>query len=72
MPATKLGKLKGEYWVWPDGKKTHLRFIGIAVSRYRPLPKGFYEAAKKANRKNLNLLVMKAKSLDLKCTVSEP
>jgi len=72
MPAAKIGKLEGESWVWPDGRKTHLRFITIAVQKYRPLPKGFYAAAKKANRTNLNSLVRKAKSLKLKCTVTEP
>lgn len=66
------GKLEGEFWVWPDGRKTHLRFIGIAVSRYKPLPVGFYKEAKKADRINLNLLVAKAEHLGLKCTVTEP
>ncbi len=67
-----VGTLEGEYWIWPAGRKTHLRFIGIAVSKMRPLPKGFYAAAKKANRINLNLLVTKAQSLKLKDTVTEP
>lgn len=68
----KTGKLEGNYWVWPDGRKTHLRFISQAVSRMRPLPKGFFDAAKKANLRNLNHLVLKAKSLGLKDTVTEP
>lgn len=70
--VVKSGKLKGEYWVWPDGRKTHLRFIGIAVSKMRHLPKGFYKEAEKADRPNLNLLVKKAKSLKLKDNVEEP
>ncbi len=72
VPKVPVGTLEGEYWIWPDGRKTHLRFIGIAVSKMRPLPKGFYAAAKKANRINLNLLVTKAQSLKLKDTVTEP
>jgi len=71
-PKVKVGKLEGEYWVWPDGRKTAIRFLTMAVKKYRPLPIGFYEAAKKANRPNLNRLVMKAKHLGLKCTVKEP
>lgn len=72
MPAAKVGKLDGPYWVWPDGKRTHLRFITEAVQKKRNLPKGFYAAAKKANRNNLNIVVFTAKKLGLKCTVGKP
>jgi len=71
-PKVKVGTLEGEFWVWPDGRKTAIRFLTRAVQRYRPLPVGFYEAAEKANRPNLNRLVMKAKYLKLECTVKVP
>lgn len=67
----KTGKIEGNYWVWPDGTKTHLKFISIAVSRYQPLPRGFYEEAKRVDRPNLNLVVAKAQHLKLKCTVDK-
>lgn len=70
--GTKVGKLEGMYWVWPDGFKTHIRFIGIAVRKYQPLPRGFYAAAARTKGRNLKLLVAKAKHLGLKCTVDRP
>ena len=66
------GTLEGEYWVWPDGKKTHLRFITMAVQKMKSLPVGFFKEAKKANRPNLNQVVRKAKHLNLQCTVTKP
>ena len=71
-PELKLvGKLEGQYWVWPDGTKTHLRFIKEAVMKKRALPKGIYAAAEKLNLPNLNHLMRKAKSLGLKDSVEK-
>ena len=67
-----VGHLDGNNWVWPDGRKTHLRFIGIAVRKYKPLPLGFYDAVAKSDRKNLKQLVNKAKHLKLLDNVEEP
>jgi len=64
--------IDGKYWVWPNGTKTHLRFILKAVQQMRPLPKDFYKVAEKLDRPNLNQIVRKAKSLKLKCTVEKP
>lgn len=72
MAKSETGKLVGQNWIWPDGRKTHIRFIAQAISRYKPLPKGFYAEVKRLNTKNLNFLAMKAKSLGLKDTVLEP
>jgi len=69
--VVKKGKLDGQYWVWPSGTRTHLRFIKEAVMKMRPLPMGFYAAAKKANLPNLNVLVAKAKSMGLKEIVDQ-
>jgi len=67
-----VGHLEGNYWIWPDKRKTHIRFIGQAVSKYKNLPLGFYAAVEKSKRKNLKQLVMKAKHLDLKDNIEVP
>jgi len=67
----KVAKIQGSYFIWPSGKKTHMRFIYEAVKMMRPLPKGFYEAAKKFNKPNLNRLAEAAKKKGLKCTVTK-
>ena len=69
---TTTGKIENGFWIWPDGRKTHLRFIAIAVSKMRPLPVGFFEVAEKVNLRNLNQIVAKAKDLGLECTVEKP
>lgn len=66
------GKIVDGYWVWPDGRKTHLRFIGEAIRKIRPLPFGFYKEAERVNMNNLNIMVHAAKQLKLKDTVMEP
>ncbi|MHA2052618.1 MAG: hypothetical protein ACW99F_03370 [Candidatus Hodarchaeales archaeon] len=59
-------KIKGEYAIWPNGTKTHMRFIREGVQKRRPLPPGFYAEAKRLDLPNLNLLAAKAESLNLK------
>jgi len=66
------GKIKDGYWVWPDGRKTHMRFVAKAVSKYKNLPLGFYKEALKQKSNNLNLLVAKAKHLGLLDNVETP
>ncbi len=60
------GKLEGDYWIWPTGLKTAIRFIKQAASRYRPLPRGFYDAVEKSNRTDLKMLVATAKKNKIK------
>lgn len=68
----KHGKIDGLFWVWPDGKKTHLRFLNDAVTKFFALPVGFYDEVKKSDSVNLKNLVIIAKSRFLKCTVIKP
>ncbi len=70
----KSGTLEGEFWVWPDGKKTHMHHIGMAVRQQKGLPQGFYVEAEKVMKDNPNLalLVNKAKHLKLKDNIVEP
>ena len=48
------GHIEGQSWVWPDGKKTPMKFIQDAVIRSKPLPKGFYKAAKASSNTSFN------------------
>ena len=69
VTKTKHGTIDGNQWIWPDGTKTHMRFIQQAVIKSQPLPIGFYEEAEKLNNRFLNHLVAVAKERKLKCTV---
>ena len=66
-----VGKLEDNYWVWPSGLKTHIRFLKEAVMKRRNLPVGFYDEVKRLNLPNLNVLAAKAKSLGLKDSVEK-
>ena len=66
------GKISGRYWVWPNGTRTHLRFISMAVTRKQALPVGFYDEAESHHAENENLMRMvhAAKEFGLECTVN--
>ena len=66
------GKISGGYWVWPNGSRTHLRFISRAVTRKQALPVGFYDEAESHHAENENLMRMvhAAKEFGLECTVN--
>jgi len=66
------GRIEGQYWIWPNNSKTHIRFIQDAVKRYQNLPKGFYTEVERLNLNNLNFLASKAKQLGLKDNVEMP
>lgn len=60
------GHFEGTYWVWPNGQKTHVRFIDIAIRKMKPLPRGFYEEAEKETYlTNMKNMLRKAKQLKL-------
>lgn len=42
------GHFEGKYWVWADGKRTHVKYIQMAMRSKKPLPPGFYEACEKS------------------------
>lgn len=68
--ATK-GKAKFErpYYIWENGKKTHMRFIQKAIMQSNPLPIGFYEAAKNSKDRGILKLLQVAKSRKLEAKV---
>ncbi len=60
------GHFSGAFWVWPNGKKTHVRFIDLAIRQMKPLPRGFYvEAEKETYLTNMKHMLRKAKQLKL-------
>ena len=60
------GHFEGINWVWPNGQKTHVRFIDIAIRKMKPLPRGFYiEAEKEKYLTNVKNMLRKAKQLKL-------
>jgi len=60
------GHFEGTYWVWPNGQRTHVRFIDKAIRQMRPLPRGFYiEAEKETYLTNMKAMLRKAKQLKL-------
>lgn len=68
---TSTGKAKFErpYYIWENGKKTHFRFIQDAIKQGKPLPIGFYEAAKNSTDKGVQKLLQVAKSRKLEAKV---
>jgi len=64
------GHFEGVNWVWPNGKKTHVRFLDLAIRQMRPLPRGFYEEAEKETYlTNVKNMLRKAKQLKLPADV---
>lgn len=60
------GHFEGTFWVWPNGQKTHVRFIDQAIRQMKPLPRGFYEEAEKETYlTNMKNMLRKAKQLKL-------
>ena len=68
---SKSPQILGSYFIWPDGKKTHIRYIYNAVTKGRPLPKGLFKLAD-ADPKLVNLrrIVAAARKRGLKDTAT--
>ena len=70
-PVTTKGTAKFErpYYIWENGKKTHMVFIQNAIKQGKPLPIGFYEAAKNNPDRGIQKLYQVATTRKLKATV---
>lgn len=68
---TSKGEAKFErpYYIWENGKKTHIRFIQDAIKRGLPLPIGFYKAAKNSKDRGIQKLHQVAHTRKLEPTV---
>jgi hypothetical protein len=54
------------YWVFANGKKTHLRHINYGVIRKREIPSGFYKASEGSQNFHIHKMLLAAKKLKLK------
>jgi len=43
----KVGHFAGKFWIWGDKKKTHIKYIQMAIRSRKHLPPGFYKACEK-------------------------
>ncbi len=62
----KPGHFEGKFWVWADGKKTHVRFIHMAMRTYKRIPPGFYAACEESKDPGLIKMGVIAKKRKLK------
>lgn len=69
----KLVKAKFErpYYIWENGKKTHMKFIQLAIQRGHPLPVGFYDAAKVSKDKGIQKMYEVAKIRKISATAGK-
>jgi len=67
--SKKKATFERPYYIWENGKKTHIRFIQLAIQQSNPLPIGFYEAAKNSKDKGILKLLQVATTRNLKATV---
>ena len=69
----KLQKAKFErpYYIWENGKKTHMKFIQLAIQRGNPLPVGFYEAAKNSDDKGIQKMLQVAETRKIPATAGK-
>jgi len=54
-------RFEGHYYIWENGKKTHISFIQKAIQRGYNLPIGFYEAAEASPLHSIKTLLRVAK-----------
>jgi hypothetical protein len=64
--TTKEGHWELPYWVFRDGKKTHMRHISYGVIRKREIPSGFYKASEGSTNFTIMRMVETAKKHKLK------
>ena len=64
--SRKHGYIEGAFWIWGDGKKTHLRFLREGVITLKKLPPGFYKAVESSDSKPLKHMANVAKKRGLK------
>ena len=60
------GHFEGKFWTWGDGKKTHIKFIQMAMRTYRKLPPGFYKECEKSKDPAVLKMGIIAKKFKLK------
>ncbi len=62
----KAGDFSGKFWVWGDGKKTHIKYIQMAIRSRKRLPPGFYKACEKDENASVKHMASIAKKLKIR------
>lgn len=62
----KIGHFAGKFWIWGDKKKTHIKYIQMAIRSKKQLPPGFYEACSKDPNPSVIHMGKVAKDLKIK------
>ncbi len=60
------GHFEGKFWIWADGKKTHVRFIHMAMRTMKKVPPGFLKACEESEDPGLIKMGVIAKKRKLK------
>ncbi len=70
-PKLQKAKFERPYYIWEDGRKTHFRFIQLAIQQSKPLPVGFYEAAKASKDLGIKKLLQVAEARKIPATAGK-
>ncbi len=65
----KAGHFSGKFWIWGDKKRTHIKYIQMAIRSKKLLPPGFYKACEKDKNpsvKHMSRIALKLKIKEMK------
>lgn len=62
----KVGHFAGKFWIWGDKKKTHIKYIQMAIRSRKQLPPGFYKACSKDINPSVTHMGRVAKKLSIR------
>jgi len=62
----KVGKFAGKFWIWGDKKKTHIKYIQMAIRSRKHLPPGFYKACSRDTNPSVIHMGRVAKKLSIR------
>jgi len=62
----KVGHFAGKFWIWGDKKKTHIKYIQMAIRSKKQLPPGFYKACSKDINSSVIHMGKVAKKLNIR------
>ena len=62
----KAGHFAGKFWIWGDKKKTHIKYIQMAIRSRKRLPPGFYKACSRDTNPSVKHMGKVAKKLTIR------
>jgi len=66
----KVGHFAGKFWIWGDKKKTHIKYIQMAIRSRKQLPPGFYKACSRDTNPSVKHMGKVAKTLKIREMIS--